>query len=109
MSLSGVFLGVLGLAGLEVIVTNEKAISVLGSAGTTIAAGMNRIIDPQLGLVPSLHDSTAPLASSVPGAAGAGPNDTRATRTQMEINKYLKVLPAQQARSKTPQPATKAG
>jgi hypothetical protein len=109
MSVSGVFLGVLGLAGLEVIVTNEKAISVLGTAGTTIAAGMNRIISPQLGLVPNLHDSTAPLASSVPAATGAGPNDTRATRIQQDINRYIKVLPAQRARSKTPQPATKAG
>jgi hypothetical protein len=65
MSLAGAFTGVLGLAGLEVLLSSPRASGALGSVATGAGAAVNRIINPKVGLIPNFRDTSAPLASTV--------------------------------------------
>lgn len=84
MSLSGVFTGVLTLAALEVLVSSPDT-KWLGTSATVLEAGVARIISPQLGLVPNLHDSSAPMDAR----AGSSPAPGPAVPSKAQVNKQV--------------------
>jgi hypothetical protein len=72
-------LGVLGLSALEVVLSSERATNRVGGIAEGLAAITQRIISPDLGLIPNLHDedhrSARPSTST--GSQPAPPLPTR--------------------------------
>lgn len=104
MSLTGAFIGVLTLAGLEVALDSPRAVGALGGAAGAVQAGVTRLIDPTVGLIPNLHDSSAPTSGST-STATDGPSvaEQRAAARKL-VNLNLK---GATARSKPAGPGRK--
>lgn len=104
MNLTGIFVGVLGLAGLEVFVSSSRAVAATGSIGTAIAGGVERFMSPDKGLIPNYHDSgastsTGPTAAEqTQGAQGTAtlalPKSLRKTATSVPAGKGQKPIVA---------------
>lgn len=64
MSVAGFFTGVIGLAGLEVLLSSSRATTAVGGLAQGASAVTQRLISPDLGLIPNLHDASGPAWSS---------------------------------------------
>lgn len=81
MNAAGLFTGVLALAALEVVTSSPRAANGLGDAGLMLSGLANRIVSPEVALIPNLHDSNGPHASSPADAAAT----KAAVQTQIGI------------------------
>lgn len=106
MSATGLLTGVLTLAAIEVGLSSPWATRALGTTADTITAGVGRLISPDVGLIPNLHDTanggTASTSgpSTSTGAASTAP--TKTTAKQRQQAQKLVRLNSQSARAKPP-------
>jgi hypothetical protein len=76
MSVRGVLLGALGLAALQMIVSNNARAERVGGLATTLAGTLNHFLSPSVPAIPDRRaglTTTAPSSSSSSGSPSGSP------------------------------------
>lgn len=77
MSVRGILIGSLGLAMLQLVVSNPDRANRLGALGSVLLAGVNRFLSPSIAAIPDRRSgATNPPAATSPGASPA-PSDVQ--------------------------------